>query len=63
MITDEQLMADTEQWLLTPELQWNITWRQINFLADIHRQWRTQGRISQKQRAYTIAILNKHWRK
>ena len=63
MITDEQLMADAFKWLTTSELQYMVTERPLNYVASVHRQWRKTNKISPTQRAYTIAILNKHWKK
>ena len=63
MITDEQLMADAFKWLTTPELQYNISGRPLGYVASVHQQWRKKNKISPTQRAYTIMILNKHWKK
>lgn len=63
MITDEQLMADALKWLTTPELQHNISQRPLDYIASVHRWYRKHNKISDSQRQYTIAILNKHWKK
>lgn len=63
MITDEQLMEDTLKWLTTPELQYLPNDKTFYFLSSVHLQWRTKKKISLKQRAYVIQILNKHWKK
>lgn len=60
---DKEIMDDVERWLNTPELQHRPNASMISFLADIHRQWRTKQKITAKQKAYCIALLNKHWKK
>jgi hypothetical protein len=60
-MNDHELMADALKWLTTPELQYQVTERPLSFVASVHRQYRTNNKISAKQRTYVIAILNKHW--
>lgn len=62
-MTDDDLMKDLDRWLTTPELQHRPNSELISFLASIHRQWRTNKKISERQRNYTCALLNKHWKK
>jgi len=63
MITDDELMSDALKWLTTPELQHNISERPLGYVASVHRWYRKHGKISASQRTYTLAILNKHWKK
>lgn len=60
-MTDKELMDDLDRWLNTPALQFRPNAGLISFLASVHRNWRTYGKISVKQRNYTVALLNKHW--
>lgn len=59
-MTDEELMAEAQLWLDTPSMQNRINGRVISFIADICRHWRVEKYISLKQRAYVVALLNKH---
>lgn len=62
-MTDEELMNQAHKWLDSPELQRNPNHRVIGFIADVCRYWRKEKYISQKQRAYVVALLNKHTNK
>ena len=62
-MTDEELMCDLNKWLITPELQHRPNSDLIAFLSSIHLYWRINNRITEKQRNYTCALLNKHWTK
>ena len=50
MITDDELMNDLNKWLTTPELQHRPNAGLIELLASIHKQYRTKGRITERQR-------------
>ncbi len=62
-MTDEELMNYAQHWLDTPEIQRLPNSSVISFIADVCRHWRTEKKISKKQRGWVITFLNKHtWR-
>ena len=59
-MTDELLMAQAQHWLDTPDIQRNVSWRSIGFIANVCLYWRQHKKISAKQRDYVVALLDKH---
>jgi hypothetical protein len=57
---DEQLIERAEHWLLHPELHWQTTTRQFQFISGVLRHWREYKKLSQKQRRYTEWILKRY---
>lgn len=57
---DEQLMHAAEHWLLNPELHWQVTTRQFEFIARVLRYWQVNKKLSQKQRRYVEYILKRY---
>jgi len=59
---DEILMQDAEHWLTHPELHWQTTARQFEFIARVLKYWRENRKLSQKQRRYVEYILKRYSR-
>lgn len=59
-MTDTEIMQYLEHWLMTPEIHWQVTSKQVQFLSNIHLQWRRTAKISLRQRSSVIRTLNKH---
>lgn len=57
---DEILMQDAEYWLLHPEIHWQVTTRQFEFIARVLRYWKENKKLGQKQRRYVEYILKRY---
>jgi hypothetical protein len=61
-LTDKELIEDADYWLNHPKIQWLPNHKVISFMTSVIWQWKQNGKISQKQRAWVQYSLLKHKR-